>query len=365
MTGDTKIKTRFDLYKSYFPNIKIDTEEVEVYSDIDKEYEALRYGVAIRDISSSSMLILTGNDVLDYLHRISTNSTKDLEMLKYVKTLFTSEKGRVIDDTVLLHLENFKLLIGSPEVKEKLWYWLDKYIIMEDIKTRDSGDDYNLFEILGPQKDSYMTLLCGNDCEEVKENFIFPRDIEGIDLYLLKLKESAGIEKYWILVRSNDTETFLRYLAEHESAFDVKMVGKEAYNIFRNEIGIPKAPNEINDSYNPYEVNLIDNVNFTKGCYIGQEVIARLNTYDKVQKELTGVLLEDDFEETDLPLDLVSRENKDAGKLTSKSYSKILKKNMGLAVIRKEYLNPGTELFAAAPDGNKLRLKVVKIPVRR
>lgn len=364
MTGDIKEKSNLDLYKNYFSNIKIEDGRVKVYSDLEKEYDALRHGIAIRDISASSMLRLTGTDVLDYLHRVSTNSVKDLETLNFAETLFTNEKGRLINKTVLLNLENYKLLIGSEAEKEALWYWIEKYIIMEDIKTQDAGSDYNLFEILGPQKESYMTLLCGSNCEEASGSIIMPRVVEDFEFYLLKINDVNGIEKYWILVKNFHTEKFLKYLSSHESVFDVKMVGEEAYEIFRVENGIPKAPNEINDSFNPYEVNLIDKVSFTKGCYIGQEVIARLDTYEKVQKYLTGVVFEND-EEIKTPTDLFSKDGADAGKITSSVLSKIIKKKIGLAVVKKQYLEEGTKLTAKTLDGNKLNVKIVKLPVRR
>ncbi len=364
MTGVTNEKSILDLYKGYFPNIQIELDEVKVYSDLDKEYDALRYGIAIRDISANSMLRLTGGDAADYLHRISTNSVKDLEPLHFKETLFTNEKGRLIDETVLLDLENYKLLIGSDAEKEALWYWIEKYIIMEDIKTQDAGSDYNLFEISGSQKDSYMTLLCGNECERAKENNILTGSIEDFEFYMMKLNDPIGLEKYWILIRNFNTEKFLKYLSSHESAFDVKMVGTKAYEIFRVEKGIPKAPNEINDSFNPYEVNLIDKVSFTKGCYIGQEVIARLDTYEKVQKHLTGVIIETD-EEISLPVKLFSEDGTEAGKITSSVLSKVLKKQLGLAVIRKQFLDEGTKLTAESVIGNKFDVKVVKIPVGR
>ena len=70
---------------------------------------------------------------------------------------------------------------------------------------------------------------------------------------------------------------------------------KKAYEIFRIKNGIPKFPNELNDEFNPHEVNLSCDVSPDKGCYIGQEVIARLQTYDKVQKKMKGLLIPSDM----------------------------------------------------------------------
>jgi folate-binding protein YgfZ len=94
------------------------------------------------------------------------------------------------------------------------------------------------------------------------------------------------------------------------------MVGEKAFDYYRVINKVPKKPNEINDNFNPHEAGLIHEVSFTKGCYIGQEVIARLHTYDKVQKNIKKVRIEN-IEETATPVELFNEEKALVGILTT------------------------------------------------
>ena len=124
------------------------------------------------------------------------------------------------------------------------------------------------------------------------------------------------------------------------------------------------APNELNGSFNPHEVNLLSIVDFKKGCYIGQEVIARLNTYDKVQKRLTGIKFIDEPEYNGQLL-LFDKENKDAGQVTSVTFSKELNKWVGLAFVRRAYLEEGTILTAKSEKDKPVRIQVESLPFKK
>jgi folate-binding protein YgfZ len=152
-------------------------------------------------------------------------------------------------------------------------------------------------------------------------------------------------------------------MLEQKSVFDFKLVGEDAYEKFRIEKGIPAVPNEINDIYNPYEAGLINEVSFTKGCYIGQEVIARLETYDKVQKILSGVI----FETQDVPsvsLLIIDGKN-EVGKITSVAYSPLYKKAIGLTYLKKEYNNNGKVFVAKSEEGLEYPVTLTNLPFKR
>ncbi|MFC2085267.1 YgfZ/GcvT domain-containing protein, partial [Bacteroidota bacterium] len=315
------------------------------------------HGASMRDLSGSNVLLLRGKDVLDYLHRVSTNSIKDLDKFEYVNTLFTNEKGRIIDRTTLLQLDGFFILIGNSAVKEKLIRWLDRYIITEDIIIKDTYSSYSLFEILGPQAESYMTLICGKCIDLLNTKKIIQTQIEDSSVYIYKKEEGAKeLSKYRILFNSINYEKVLSYFLERKSVFNFSIIGKKAYETYRIEKGIPISPNEINDSFNPHESNLLNDISFTKGCYIGQEVIARLDTYDEVQKKLTKVNIDKYISINDQQVIVYDQEDNEAGVLTS-----IAEVNngevIGLAYIRKNYLENGTKL-KAENNGYKIEITV-------
>ena len=335
----------------------------KIYSSVLDEYNALKNGSGIRIVPNATAIRLTGKETLDFLNRVSTNAVKELKPLEKKNTLFLNEKGRLIDRTVLLNLDNFYLIIGSPNPSKKLFSWINKFIIMEDIQTKDVTDDYLLIELLGPQTESYLTLLIGDEIKNLNSQNVLYTNADGFSFYLFKSSENNGIVIYKILVDKNRSSEFIDYLLQNKSVFDINLVGEDAYNIFRIENGLASTPNEINDNYTPHETNLIGDVSFNKGCYIGQEVIARLDTYDKVQRKMFGIIFPVGVE-LDGTAQLFDKENNDAGNVTSIVYSEFLKKSIALGFLRKKVLNGNNQIFTEI-DGKKIPLIICDLPFKR
>jgi glycine cleavage system aminomethyltransferase T len=192
-----------------FPNsVLSETGKFERYTNVDEEYNALRYGVGIRDLSDSTNLKISGNDSLDFLHRISTNCVKDINEYEVVKTLFTNDKGRIIDRVSMLRLSNYCLLIGSYNEENKLQRWLDRYVIMEDIIIENLTGRYLILELSGKQVDSYLTLICGKSIEDLEYDKIILEHLEDTTFYLFKTKCINGENKYWILAYLEDEDLY-------------------------------------------------------------------------------------------------------------------------------------------------------------
>ena len=199
---------------------------------------------------------------------------------------------------------------------------------------------------MGPQSDSFITLICGNYVNNIQVNkFKVINGDDGMMFFTAKFIDEKGNPLYWVLADNQTGLKLISYLNNNKGIFDFNFIGQEAWNAYRIEQGIPIAPFEINDQYNPHEVNLLDMVSFTKGCYIGQEVIARLDTYDKVQKKLFGVIFPEPVDNNE-QFQLFNDADLEVGSVTSSAYSYKLKKHIGLGVIRKAYLDDGVHLIA-------------------
>ncbi|HVO72890.1 MAG TPA: glycine cleavage T C-terminal barrel domain-containing protein [Ignavibacteriaceae bacterium] len=331
---------------------------------INSELNSLYKGVGLRDISNYGAIELRGNDVLEFLHRISTNSIKDLPKEKIIQTIFTTEKGRIIDKTSLFNFLEFQLLVCSAEQQEKVMRWINKYIISDDIIQTDISGKYTIFELLGPQVESFVIMISGNAVNSIQEDSFKVINTDGIIFFLAKLKDRNGKMKFWIIADPNYGQQLVRYMMENKSIFDFNLIGDEASDIYRIEQGIPSAPYEINDLYNPHEARLMDLVDTKKGCYIGQEVIARLDTYDKVQKYLMGIEFDQTVEE-DLKFSLLDSEGVEAGEITSYAYSPNLKKQIGLAYIRKAFIQEGKILAAKSGNGLNVNVLVHGLPFKK
>jgi folate-binding protein YgfZ len=301
--------------------------------------------VGLVDLSANGILELRGKDVLDFLNRITTNSIKDLPKEEIVKTIFTTEKGRIIDTATILNFDDYQILVCSGVNKMKIKNWIEKYIISDDVKVSDVPSKYILFQLTGPQADSFITLIGGNYVNNVQTNKFKVINSEDMMFFAAKFIDEKGNPMYWVLADNQNGLNLISYLHSNISLFDFNFIGEEAWNSYRIEQGIPAAPFEINDQHNPHEVNLLDRVSFTKGCYIGQEVIARLDTYDKVQKQLFGIIFPEPVENNEQFL-LYDDKDEEVGTVTSAAFSYKYKKYMGLGVIRKAYLGDGVQLIA-------------------
>ncbi len=341
-----------------------DENIIAKYDEVEKEFDRICRGVGLRNLSHLGILELRGKDVLDFLHRITTNALKDISKEQIKNTVFTTEKGRVIDTAAIMNFSDYQLLICSNFYKKKVLSWINKYVIADDVKVNDTENKYVLLELLGPQADSFITLVCGNITNDLEVNSFKVVSSEGMMFFTAKFIDERNEKKYWILADQENGMRFVKYLNENKGPFDFGFVGEEAYNLYRIEMGIPKAPNEISDQYNPHELNLRELISFTKGCYIGQEVIARLDTYDKVQKKLKGVIFEEPVE-NDEQFQLFDENGKDAGIITSIALSLKLKKNIGLALVRKAYEEEGTKLIAKNENGKSVTVITQNTPFKK
>jgi folate-binding protein YgfZ len=153
------------------------------------------------------------------------------------------------------------------------------------------------------------------------------------------------IESGWALfTQKPESEAAWSFLQREIEQFGGTVIDDETYNLLRIEAGIPIAPNELNDKHNPLETTLVQAISWTKGCYIGQEVIARLDTYDKVQRHLMGFETSDTFQNGSLPISVANAEGEQIGEITSLEFSPSLQKSIGLAFIKTAFAIPGMDI---------------------
>lgn len=345
-----------------FKSFGLDGERIfKVYSETERELESIYGGVGIRNISHIGVLELKGADSIDYLHRITTNDLKNLTKEQIAKTIFTTEKGRVIDLVTLVNFEDFQLILSSNVHKLKVKNWIKKYIVTDEVRVDDAGEKYTILEFLGPQATSFVSMLCGDFVDSLQTNSFKVLNIEGMLFFILKVENYDGTISFITISDFNNGQKIIKYLIEKKSPFNFSFIGEDAYNIYRMGQGIPVAPNEINDEYNPHEAGLAKYISFTKGCFIGQEVIARLQTYDKVQKQLVGVII-DHTSELSLTQMIRSDLGEEVGILTSSCYSPFLKKRIGLAYIKKSFCHPGSQLILDLNPNTQIKIIVSELP---
>lgn len=327
-------------------------KEFTKFSAFEDEFAALKRGVAFRDVSTG-LVELTGSDALDFLHRITTNALKDLKLSEARPTLFTNEKGRILDRVTVLRRQDSILLFCSPQSAQRVTHWIERYVIADDVKIENTLGKTATLEVYGAQAESFLVLLFGRNLEFLAHNTSGTFASENRLFTVVKLNPEKEKKSYLITGGLKDIEILLTAAKREQSIFSFAVIGSDSYTHFRLKHAIP-GENELSDEFNPHEVGLAEDISFTKGCYIGQEVIARLDTYDKVQKRLVKVSVAEIPQETDVPLPVIDEQGNDAGVLTTlvKENKVATIPNNGLAIIRKRYTETQAKLLIKAGDKN-------------
>ena len=335
-----------------------------VYTDAASEYRAATEGAALHDNSYTGRLKASGDDALDLLNRLSTNLVVNLSSGRGAPTILTTDRGRIIDLLGVVNTGEYTLLLTSPDSQQRVIDWLDKYTIMEDLTVTDLTPETALLTVCGPQSEAALNSVLQ----------IEPTGEEGADgADLASLQPYSGLSA---TVGGNDTDTdsdtdthpvmLIRRPLGELPAFDLVMtpqaapvvwqrlaaagvtpIGQEAFEAVQVRHAVPRYGRELGDAFNPLEAGLIGSVDFAKGCYIGQEVIARLDTYEKVQRYLVrlrfsaGAVVSEGA--------VLEQEGRNVGQVTSLSVIPTTGELLGLGYIRTAAAQSGAQLTLSAP----------------
>jgi folate-binding protein YgfZ len=318
------------------------------YSTVAKEYQALTEGVALLDRSFIGRLSLTGEDALDLLNRLSTNDLMGLQVDRGIPTVLTSNKGRIIDLLYVLRLADRLLVLTAPENRQTVADRIDFYTFTEDVTIQDITEETAMLSVAGPGGASLLDGVSGADISSLGRYDSVHVSMGGVETTLIRT-DLAQLPVYDLIVAGADGQRLWRELLIEGEGVDVKPVGMEALEAARVEQGVPVYGKELSEEFNPLEANLLEYISFTKGCYVGQEVVARLDTYKKVKKHLVG--LRWDSDSNPAPGAKLLLDGKQVGVVTSAAKSPRLNRGVGLGYVRKAQAQPGTVLSMDAGDG--------------
>lgn len=356
------IKSRIDVYKNLFTNLIFNhNQKILSYSSVEEEYNSFYNSASVFDASHSSIFYVTGNDAIEFLHRISTNDLLNLSDYSTIQTLLLNEKGRLIDRLKLYKFPEYLILIGSPDNEEKINRWIERYAVMDDIKVKQVSGNYLYLKTIGAKNDIFFTLLFGDQLKNLEDKKIYKYVGQDFQCWVVKDEILPQHTGYEVFCDEKNQENLLKYIHSNLEFFKIQFMGIDAFEKIRIEFGEPIFPNEINDAFNPYEINLIKYVSFTKGCYIGQEVIARLDTYDKVKFEFNAFQLERDYNFEDKIV--YKKDGTPAGELTSKTYSLKLKTFVALGILSKKLKYEELNELYIKENSDLIKVEKIKLPM--
>lgn len=308
--------------------------------------------------ASRAVVRMRGADRLDLLHRLSTNAVRDLVSGGEATTLLTSEKGRIVELVRVVAREEETLLVLAGQDGEKVRAWLDKYTIMDDAVTEVASHAYGVLLLSGDRLRRIVESAFGATLPDA--GAWTPVEINGEEGMLMRDTRLTGVAGALLLLPSGAIDTAI---AQLDNA-GARSIDDDTYETLRIAAGQPGADAELSENYNPLEAGLVQYISWTKGCYIGQEVIARLDSYDKVQRHLVGLQLDvlpEAFGE-DVAI-IEPEEGKRIGTLTSIARSSPGAPAIGLAYVRTAYAVPDLQLRIQPSEGAEpLTATVMRLP---
>lgn len=298
-------------------------------------YRGLRNGSAWLDLSGRGKIHATGEDRARLLHAMTTNQVQKLHPNEGCYAFFLNAQGRILADANILNLGEYFLLDTEPETTAKIYEHLERYIIADDVTLSDHSNGTFTISVEGPDAEIALERL--DICTPAEpfsiasqgELTIARIDTTGAGGYLL----FGPVDQKWSLV-------------DRLSANNVPAATAEEARVVRIEHGRPRYGDEITERYLVQETNQMHAVNFTKGCYLGQEIVERVRSRAQIHRVLRRLKIES----ADLPaagLKLKAGEA-DAGEIASSAFSPALGKTVALAYVRTQYAEPGTDLTCGA-----------------
>lgn len=318
-------------------------ESPGVYSDIATEYRAATEAAAVHDATYVGRLKTTGADALDLLNRMSTNQVLTLEPGQGAPTILTTDRGRILDLIAVVNTGEYALLLTSPEGQQRVIDWLDKYTIMEDISVEDISAQTTMLTVLGPTSRQALEEAAGVDLAGLLPFHTRQLTWQEQPVRIIN-RPLAGLPSYDLILPPESAAGIWSRLVEA----GITPMGLDAYEALRVSHGVPAYGREMGEPYNPLEAGLIGSVDFRKGCYIGQEVIARLDTYHKVQKRL--VMLRFPADATVSDGTSLLGEGQAIGTVTSVASIPTTGELIGLGYVRIAGAAVGTRLELAEPS---------------
>jgi len=280
-------------------------------------YEALRTRAAWLDLSSRGKIKLTGEDRARLLHAMTTNHIQQLAPGSGCYAFFLNDKGRVLADANVLCRPDCFLLDVEPEVREPLYQHLDRFIIADDVTLEDATDATATIAVEGPEAAGVLQ-RAGAPVPETDYS-----SIDWNDALIARLN-STGSLGFFVFAPAAAKAALIARL----EAAGAEPADRAAARVVRLEHGKPRFGEDISDRFLAQEANQPQALHFSKGCYLGQEIVERVRSRGQIHRVLKPLILE--MQEPPAP----GTKLENASEITSSAYSPGLDKVVALAYVR-------------------------------
>ncbi|MGV3721446.1 MAG: aminomethyltransferase family protein [Actinomycetota bacterium] len=329
-----------------------------LYSRLADEYRALQEGCGLVDLSFRGKMRITGRDRRTWLHGQVTQDINNLpdEQAAYAAVL--TPQGKMVCDMRVFALPDELIVDVPPGTATPIPEYLDHYLIMERAEIEDLTESWATLPLQGPMSPLAISAVLGEECTRLPMWGVRRLEFCGEPLYLARTPQ-CGEDGFDLMVPAHFAPALWAALCQHRCTLAVHSVGWEALNVRRVEAGIPWWGEELSPQIVPLEARLDHAIGVNKGCYVGQEIIARIQARGHVNNLLAGfTVLGERLPERGAE---ITHDGKKVGTLSTVLHSLRLDTNIGLGFLRRELQEPGTRVTAATSHG-PTELEVTALP---
>ncbi|MCC6537067.1 MAG: folate-binding protein YgfZ [Bryobacterales bacterium] len=286
-------------------------------------YLALRESAAVFDLTGRGHLRVTGEDRARLLHAMTTNQVQGLAAGSACYAFFLNSQGKVLSDVNVIATESSLLLDLEADRAQPMFEHLDRYIIADDAEVTNITDHVSVIALEGPQSPAVMERM-GIDA---------PAEFKWVDwrTWVVAGLSATGERGFRFFVPRAEGEGVLNWIA----GAGATVAGVDEWNVVRLERGVPRYGVDISEREIPHETRLVDHaISFTKGCYLGQEIVERVRSRGRPNRLLTNLLV---LGRVAPPAHArLTVEGQEVGEITSAAYSPAVGAVVALGYLRLE-----------------------------
>jgi folate-binding protein YgfZ len=291
----------------------VQCEIVSTFGEVEAEYAAIRRGAGLFDAAHRGTIRITGGERVDFLNRMLTQQVKHLEAGRAAESFWLNRKGRIEADLLLSERGDAMLVDVDVHQAAATVQTLDDYIFAEDVEIVDASDSFHHIAVHGKQALAAIGTAAGDPLFTLEPLRCTTVAVAGAEVLVTRRDQVGEVSLELIVAHDQAVVVWQALIDTDETVGEgkrrVRPIGWYAFNIARIEAGTPLFNIDFGPNNLPHETGILrQRVDFTKGCYLGQEVVARTESLGRPKQVLVGLKMRTDhlpvtgaavFEQTD------------------------------------------------------------------
>ncbi len=322
------------------------------FGKVTDEFAALRSTCGVYELPQRVKIRLTGSDRVRWLNGMVTNNVRDLAQNHGVYAFLLNPQGHILGDLIAFD-RGESLLVESDQAQlAKILATFDHYIIMDDVEVEDVSQNLASIGVTGPKS---IAALAAAGIQLLPMKPLQVADLTWQDVPISVVRGGDDVSPSFEIWVASEQVARLREALQNAGA---TLIGQDALELYRVALGIPLYGKDIRERDLPQETEQQHALNFSKGCYVGQEIVERIRSRGNVHRKFTGFKIDGAPPAVGTKIQF---QGKDVGEITSSVLvpGSAGEQAVALGYLRRELAGPGKEL-----DITGSRVTVCELPFR-